>query len=131
MDIVTNLLSFVTVNKILFAFGEWWVLRTSKEKYGALMEAGGNNLKEFLINLPAFHSRVMMIYPKLTPPEFKVSEIENNSLKVHYISKREGFQDFVEGLLSGLGKMYQVDTKIELLQSRNQGADHEIFKVSW
>jgi hypothetical protein len=29
-------------------------------KYGGLMEAGGNDLKEFLINLPLFHNRVML-----------------------------------------------------------------------
>jgi hypothetical protein len=39
------------------------VLKTTKEKYGGLMEAGGNDLKEFLINLPLFHNRVMLIYP--------------------------------------------------------------------
>ena len=36
--------------KVLNAFGEWWILKTGKEKYGGLMEAGGNNLKEFLVN---------------------------------------------------------------------------------
>lgn len=54
---------------ILFAFGEHWVLRTATEGYGELMKAGGNNLGEFLINLPNFHTRVAMIYPKLSPPQ--------------------------------------------------------------
>jgi hypothetical protein len=119
------------VSDVLQAFGEWWVLRTGKEKYGGLMEAGGSGLKEFLINLPVFHNRVMLIYPKLTPPEFKVSNAEENSIHVHYFSKRVGLQDFVRGLLSGLGKMYNTPTQIELLQSRDDGSDHEIFKVSW
>jgi len=34
-------------------------------------------------------------------------------------------------LLSGLGKMYKVKTSIDLLQSRDEGNSHEIFKVSW
>jgi hypothetical protein len=119
------------VSDVLHAFGEWWVLRTSKEKYGGLMEAGGSGLKEFLVNLPVFHNRVMLIYPKLTPPEFRVSDIQDNSIQVHYFSKRVGLQDFVHGLLSGLGKMYNTPTQIELLQSRDDGSDHEIFKVSW
>jgi len=38
------------------------VLKTAKEKYGSMMESGGNNLKEFLVNLPEFHNRFMMMY---------------------------------------------------------------------
>lgn len=119
------------VTEVLQAFGEWWILKTGKEKYGGLMEAGGHDLKEFLTNLPIFHNRIMLIYPKLTPPEFKVSNIAERSIHIHYFSKREGLQEFVRGLLSGLGKMYDTPTKIELLQSRAEGSNHEIFKVSW
>lgn len=121
----------ISVGDVLYAFGEWWILKTGKEKYGGLMESGGNNLKEFLVNLPLFHNRIMLMYPKLTPPEFKVSDVEENSIHVHYHSKREGLQEFVRGLMSGLGKMYEVTTNVELLQSRNDGSTHEIFKVSW
>jgi len=121
----------ISVSEVLIAFGKWWVVSTTKEKYGALMSSGGNTLKEFLINLPVFHNRVMFIYPKLTPPEFKVREIRENSLTLHYISKREGLQEFVRGLLEGLSIMFETPTTIELLQSRNNGAEHEIFKISW
>lgn len=119
------------IGDVLIAFGEWWVLKTGKEKYGGLMEAGGANLKEFLENLPVFHNRIMLIYPKLTPPEFRVSHVSPNSINVHYFSKRQGLQEFVRGLLSGLGKLYNTPVEIELLQSRTAGDDHEIFKVSW
>ncbi len=119
------------VEKVLEAFGEWWILKTGKEKYGGLMQAGGNNLREFLINLPIFHNRIMLMYPKLTPPEFQISHEEDNSVHVHYFSKRVGLQEFVRGLLSGLGKMYETPVVIELLESRDDGKNHEIFKVSW
>jgi hypothetical protein len=121
----------LTLGQVLNALGEWWVLKTSKEKYGGLMEAGGDNLKEFLINLPLFHNRIMLMYPKLTPPEFKVSNVEENSIYIHYHSKRQGLQEFVRGLLVGLSKTYTIDSKIELMQSRDDGNTHEIFKVSW
>ncbi len=119
------------IEKVLEAFGEWWVLKTAKEKYGGLMQAGGNNLKEFLVNLPLFHNRIMLMYPKLTPPEFKISNVEENSVQVHYFSKRQGLQEFVRGLLSGLGKMYETPVVIDLLKSRGEGHNHETFKVSW
>jgi hypothetical protein len=60
----------MSIGAVLIAFGEWWVMKTS-EKYPGLMNSGGINLKEFLVNLPVFHNRIMLIYPKLTPPEFK------------------------------------------------------------
>ncbi|MFM6925359.1 MAG: heme NO-binding domain-containing protein [Ferruginibacter sp.] len=121
----------IPVGEVLEAFGEWWILKTGKEKYGGLMEAGGKNLQEFLINLPLFHNRIMLIYPKLTPPEFKISDIEEASIHIHYFSKREGLQEFVRGLLQGLGKMYNTPVDIKLIESRDDGKDHEIFKVSW
>lgn len=121
----------LTIEEVLIAFGEWWVIKTTKEKYSALMQSGGNNLKEFLINLPMFHNRVMLIYPKLTPPEFKITEINENSLNLHYFSKREGLQEFVRGLIQGLGKVYETPLEIQLLQSRTIGDSHEIFKISW
>ena len=121
----------IDIDKVLQVFGEWWILKTGKEKYGGLMEAGGNNLKEFLNNLPIFHNRIMLIYPKLTPPEFKVSNKEENSIHIHYYSLRQGLLEFVRGLLSGLGKMYNTPVQIELLESRAAGNDHEVFKVSW
>lgn len=121
----------ISADQVLHTFGEWWVLKTTKEKYGGLMESGGNSLKEFLINLPLFHNRIMLMYPKLTPPEFKVTNLTENSIHVHYHSKREGLQEFVAGLLSGLSKMHDIDPKIELLQSRSEGNTHEIFKVYW
>lgn len=124
---VTN----IPVSMVLEIFGEWWIMRTSKDKYGSLLEAGGNNLREFLVRLPIFHNRVMLIYPNHTPPEFKVSHIESNSIHLHYFSNREGLQDFVRGLLKGLSKLFDTDTSIELIQSRHEGHTHEIFKVSW
>jgi len=92
---------------------------------------GASGLKEFLHKLPAFHRRVMLIYPKLTQPEFRVSDEMDKSIHVHYYSKRVGLQDFVRGLLTGLGKMYNTPTLVELIQSRDDGSDHEIFKVTW
>lgn len=121
----------ISIGEILISFGEFWVLNTGKEKYGALMETGGTNLKEFLIHLPLFHNRVIVIYPKLTPPEFRITNIEETSLFVHYISNRKGLQEFVRGLLQGLSKLYNVSTSIDLLESRSEGKDHEIFKISW
>lgn len=119
------------VENVLIAFGEYWILKTGMQHYGSLMKSGGNDFKEFMINLPNFHSRVMLIYPNLTPPEFKISDVKDNELLLHYYSTRQGLKHFVYGLVQGLGKMYKVDTTITILKSRDEGHDHEIFKIEW
>lgn len=121
----------MTLSNVLIAFGEWWVIKTTSEKYPGLMDSGGNNLREFLINLPNFHNRVMLIYPKLTPPEFRVSDVTEYGLNLHYFSKRQGLQEFVRGLIQGLGKMFDTPIVLELIQNREGGSSHEIFKIKW
>ncbi|HMV10986.1 MAG TPA: heme NO-binding domain-containing protein [Cyclobacteriaceae bacterium] len=121
----------LTLDAVLTAFGEWWVLRTSREKYGALLQAGGASMTAFLRNLPVFHNRIMLIYPKLTPPEFRVSNETETSIDLHYLSAREGLQSFVRGLLIGIGKLYEMEVSVDLLQSRPAGDSHEVFRVSW
>jgi len=121
----------ISLEDVLFTFGEWWIIKTTNEKYAGLMKSGGENLKDFLINLPSFHNHIMLLYPKLTPPEFKVSNLLENSIHIHYHSKREGLEYFVKGLLSGLGKLFDTSVLIETLESRNEGDHHEVFKVIW
>jgi hypothetical protein len=121
----------MSIGDVLVAFGEWWVVKTTSEKYPGLMDSGGNNLRDFLVNLPNFHNRVMLIYPNLTAPEFKVSDITENGLCLHYFSKREGLQEFVRGLIQGLGKMFNTPLTLELIQTRDEGSTHEIFKINW
>lgn len=119
------------LSDVLKAFGEYWILKTGMQNYGSLMEAGGDNLKEFLENLPNFHSRVMLMFPDLQPPEFRVSDVKEKDLKLHYYSHRQGLQDFVIGLVSGLGKMYNTEVDIKLIASRDDGADHETYHIKW
>ena len=121
----------LSIERILIEFGEWWVLSTGQEKYSGLMTAGGNNLHSFLLNLPSFHDRIILIYPKLTPPEFKITDADKSGLKLHYYSKRVGLQSFVIGLLSGLSKLFNTKIKVEVIASREWGNDHEIFKIEY
>ena len=95
------------------------------------MKAGGSSLKDFLINLPNFHSRVMLMYPNITPPEFKVTDMEESNLNLHYYSTREGLSDFVVGLLQGLSILFDTKAQITIVESRDKGDDHEVFNINW
>ena len=116
---------------ILIAFGEHWVLKTASHSYGAMMRSGGQSLKEFLINLPNYHTRVQMIYPKLQPPRFECTDIGDDSLMLHYHTHRPGLADFVVGLVQGLGKLYHTPATATLIDSKAAGADHDVFEVRW
>ena len=116
---------------ILIAFGEHWVLKTASHGYGAMMRSGGQSLKEFLINLPNFHTRVQMIYPNLQPPRFECTDIAEDTLRLHYHTHRPGLADFVVGLVQGLGKLYQTPATATLVESKADGADHDVFEVRW
>ena len=117
--------------QILIAFGEHWVLKTASESYGPMMKAGGKSLKEFLVNLPNFHTRVAMIYPNLQPPRFECSDITEFTLKLHYFTHRPGLTSFVVGLVQGLGKFYGTPATCSILELKFEGADHDVFDVSW
>jgi hypothetical protein len=120
-----------SASDILVAFGEHWVLKTASDSYGSMMRAGGASLKEFLINLPNFHTRVQMIYPKLQPPRFECSDIGESSMHLHYFTHRSGLTDFVVGLVQGLGKLYSTPATAKVIATKAEGADHDVFEVSW
>ena len=124
-------LTHTPAEQILEAFGEQWVLNAAREGYGAMLDAGGENLRDFLVNLPNFHTRVVMIYPRLQPPEFKVTDVAERSLVLHYNSHRAGLTPFVIGLVRGLGKMFGIPVQVSLLESRERGADHDSFSITW
>ena len=60
-----------------------------------------------------------------------MTDVESNSLNLHYFSKRDGLADFVVGLLQGISKLFDTETKVTLLESRDQGHDHEVFHIKW
>ncbi len=117
--------------QILINFGEHWVLHTAQEGYGGLMSAAGKTLPEFMRNLPNFHSRMTMIFPKLQPPHFECTDITTRSLKMHYHSHRQGLAPFVVGLMQGLGIKFNAPVTVRQTAAKAHGADHDVFEVSW
>ena len=116
---------------ILENFGIYWVTKIAEQSYGHMMDAGGKSLTEFLVNLPNFHTRVTMIFPKLQPPRFEVSDVGENQLKLHYHSHRSGLQHFVIGLMKGLGQRFKMDVRVTLTESISQDPVHDVFLVQW
>ncbi len=134
-DITFELVSAATVvlklsaEDILQAFGKYWVLNTAQKKYGDLLKTGGSNFPDFIRNLPNFHSRIMLIYPKLSPPEFQVITIDDSTLELHYYSSRSGLTHFVIGLIYGLGELFETKVEMTPLENSSSPVWHDSFLI--
>jgi hypothetical protein len=117
-------------NEVLEAIGEA-VIATANIKFNSFIDSRGDTLKDYLVNLPNFHNRIAMIYPELNAPQFKVSNVKDNSLHVHYVSQTEGIKPFVKGYLFGLSRIFDETAAVTFLESVNNGRQQEIFKISW
>lgn len=121
----------VSQDELLIRLGKHWVLKTAAENYGPMMKSGGKNLREFLINLPNFHTRVAMLYPQLKPPLFTYSNLTNTSLMLHYHTHRPGLTMFVVGLVQGLGQYYNTPVQCDVADSKDAGGNHDVFAIRW
>ncbi len=118
-------------SEIMQAFGEYWVQYTAKEGYGEMMDMSGENLPEFLENLDNLHARVGVSFPQLKPPSFECTQMEEDSLSLHYRSTREGLDAMVIGLVKGLGTRFNTFVDITQTQKRDEGGDHDEFLVKY
>jgi hypothetical protein len=117
--------------EVLGLFGEHWVNVTAAQTYGPLFRAGGQDLGEFLQNLPNFHTRVQLLYPNLRPPEFHVRDARPGHVTLEYHSTREGLLPFVIGLVRGLGRHFGTPTTITVGPGRADGLEHDELAVDW
>lgn len=112
---------------ILKEFGRYWVLNVAPTGYGKLLDAAGKNYDEFLLNLPSFHTRVVLIYPEVKPPNFEVIRLDDGRLKLIYNSTRPGLLPFIFGLLDGLAERFNVKTDVQYLGLDKTGINHEFI----
>ena len=125
----------VEARSLLHELGEYWIPYASKAGYAVLMEHGGRSLPEFLQGLDAMHSRLALTYSSGDEggrwPSFRVTDIGDASLRLHYYSKRQGLQPFVVGLLYGLAKQFGTTVEVELIEGREMHPDHDVFLVRY
>jgi hypothetical protein len=106
--------------KILFAFGEYWVLKVAAQSYADLMDKTGTDFLSFVKGLDHMHSRIKVTFPNYKPPSFRVEALAEDRFQLDYYSDREGLLPFVEGLMHGLATHFE--QKVEIRQVSD--ADH-------
>ncbi|MCC5652487.1 heme NO-binding domain-containing protein [Nostoc sp. XA013] len=119
----------LSTQQIMQAFGEFWIQYTAQEGYGEMMDMSGDTLPDFLENLDNLHARVGVSFPNLQPPSFECTDMEENSLSLHYRSDREGLTPMILGLVQGLGNRFDTEVDITQTQNRDEGAEHDEFLV--
>lgn len=115
--------------ELLRAFGHHWVMETARKHYGPIMDFGGSDLKTFLANLDRMHEQVALSFANLDQPSFELEDQADGSHLLHYRTHREGLADFVIGLVEGLGEYFRQGVEITPVDTRDDGADHDVFRV--
>ncbi|MBI2731908.1 MAG: heme NO-binding domain-containing protein [Aquabacterium sp.] len=116
-------------SEVLKAFGEYWILYTAEEGYGAMLSMCGNNIKDFLTGMNQMHARIAVTMPNIRPPHFTIKEVGENELNLIYESDRDGLAPMVEGLISGLAKRFGQRISIELIQAKSREAPKDVFRI--
>lgn len=121
----------VPAAKLLEDFGEYFITYTAKEGYGQMLSLGGKTFPEYLGNLNMLHFRIGNIMPNMIPPNFKVSEVTENSLVLTYISERNGLTPMVVGLIRGLGKILGTPCQVESIGENKEIQNAQDYTVRW
>jgi Haem-NO-binding len=116
-------------DQVLRMVGRYWLQYTAAEGYGDLLILSGNTFEEVLFGLNQLHTRIQLIYHRLQPPSFEVSDVTEDGMLLHYRSKRPGLAWFVVGLIEGLGSRFNTQIQVELVHERELGADHDVFRL--
>lgn len=114
---------------VLETFGEFWIDFASRSGYESMFGMSGNDLFEFLESLDELHTRLSLSFPDYRPPSFYCADHATSSLRLHYISEREGLAPFVVGLVKGLGGLFATPVKVTQEKAKSEGADHDVFLV--
>ena len=98
---------------LLIEFGQYWVLVAAPTHFGAFLTLTGNDIHQFMSNINTVHDRASALFPNYQPPSFRISgNLDNGDLQIFYSSKREGFDDFVVGILMGVCKRFDIDANV-------------------
>lgn len=116
----------LSVDDTLFAFGEYWVSTAWSGPYATVMTVLGRSLSESLMNLDRMHASIQIAMPDADLPQFSIIYEDDSTIEVEYISNREGLENFVCGLFSGLMKRFSVQGETQYVKAPN-GA--RIFKI--
>lgn len=94
-------------------FGEYWVKIYVPRIY-PIFYIQSESAKQFIMSMDKVHEHVTSMLENANPPRFKIEEIDEKTIIVDYISKRNLIDLFI-GLIKGVGCYYKTSITIKKL----------------
>jgi Haem-NO-binding len=116
----------LSVDDTLFAFGEHWVATAWTGPYSTVLTVLGRTLSDALTNLDRMHASIQIAMPDASLPQFSILNEDETSIEIEYFSERQGLENFVRGLFSGLMKKFAVTGEVIFAPSPDGS---RIFKI--
>jgi hypothetical protein len=113
--ILTNICAVLNLSlqQVWNAFGDYWSTVYAPKHYQACYY-GIKEAKAFIMNLDKLHGNIIKIMPNARPPRFEYEEIDERTVRVHYISKRNMI-DLCIALFKGTGKFFKTPISVKKL----------------
>jgi hypothetical protein len=116
-------------SQTLEAFGEYWILYTAEEGYGAVLDSAAGSLRDFLARLNDMHGRIEAVFHHMNLPWFEIEDVGPGEYLLHYESAREGLAPMVLGLVRGLARRFGQAIDIRHEVPRGPAAPRDVFRV--
>lgn len=114
---------------VLYGMG-YQIAQTTFQKYPEITVSRGDSIKEYFLNLPAYHNRNSLIYPNLKAPEFRVASVSENDMVMQYLYKLAHIAPYVHGYYTGIAHHFDQNAVVEPLES-TVPSRYMAFKISW
>ncbi len=106
----------ISLQQAFDAFGEYFICNFTAKKYSGYYEHF-SSAKSFLLSLEEIiHFDVRKNIRNATPPKFEYKRIDEKTLIMKYISKRN-LIDLAISLIKGVGKYYKEDLKVKKISN--------------
>lgn len=123
-------LSGLSVDDMLRRLGHYWIDYALASPMRELMARSGRDLGDFLGGLNTLHARAQLMFTGMEPPHFETYDATPCSVRLVYCSSRAGLEPFVEGLLQGLGRMFDVQVRARPLPPSRPDVTAE-YHLEW
>ena len=112
-------------------FGRYFVREAERLNYAALFSLIGATMREFLLNLPNFHSRIALMFPEQAPPSFTCSGLTDRSVLLRCSFCLPEAMPFLLGMLEGLADRFAVRLKIDKQPAPTEKSGFNSFLLEW
>ncbi|KAK9758685.1 hem-NO-binding [Popillia japonica] len=111
-------------------FGRCFVRYFSNLGYDVTIRSTGRYFTDFLEGVDNIHSQFCFTYPKMKSPSMYVTDIDNEGCVLVYRSSRQGFTQYLTGLLLQIAKdFFKLTLKVRVIETTNSASDNDNMNV--